>query len=82
MPGDADRLALAVGISPLNVAEGRVTGHPRNRVTLASFGRERLAVPPDETVTRAALSNGSRDAARMLTDALLTAFRTSDRGSF
>ncbi len=82
MPGDADRLALAVGISPLNVAEGRVTGHSRNRVTLASFGRERLAVPPDETVTRAALTNGSRDAARMLTDALLTVFRTSDRGSF
>ncbi|MCG2798013.1 MAG: DUF4062 domain-containing protein [Cellulomonas sp.] len=83
MPGDARQLALAVALSPLNsVTEGRVTGVPRSRAGGFSFGRERIAVPPDEVVSRAALSNGARDAARILTEALLTAYRGDDRGTF
>lgn len=76
MPGDARQLALVVGIGPLtSVTEGRVTGVPRNRASGFSFGRERIDVPPDEAVCRAAISNGARDAARSLTEALLTAAR-------
>ena len=77
MPGAAEHLALAVGVDPLSsVSEGKVTGVARNKVTLAGTGGGRLAVPPDEAVTRAALGHGSRDAARGLSEALLTAFRS------
>ncbi len=83
MPGDAQQLALAVGLSPLtSVTEGRVTGASRSRASGFTFGRERIAVPPDEAVTRAALSNGTRDAARTLAEAVLTAYRSNDRGGF
>lgn len=83
MPGDAGQLALAVGIGPLtSVTEGRVTGVSRSRASGFSFGRERIAVPPDEAVSRAAFSNGARDAARTLAEALLTAYRSNDRGGF
>jgi len=80
MPGDSQHLALAVGIDPLaSVSEGRITGVSRSGMTMAGTGRDRLVVPPDEVVTRAAIGHGSRDAARGLTDALLTALR-SDGG--
>ncbi|MCA0144263.1 DUF4062 domain-containing protein [Blastococcus sp. LR1] len=83
MPGDAQQLALAVGVDPLtSVTEGRVTGMSRSRASGFSLGRERLAVPPDEAVTRAALSNGARDAARTLTEALLTAYRSNNRAGY
>jgi hypothetical protein len=81
MPGDPQHLALAVGIDPLTgVSEGKVTGVPRSRMTMAGTGRDRLAVSPDEAVTRAAVGAGARDAARGLTDALLTALRSGGGG--
>ena len=81
MPGDARDLALAVGMGALtSVTEGRVTGVSRSRASGFSFGRERIAVPPDEAVSRAALSNGALDAARTLAEALVTAYRSDYRG--
>lgn len=83
MPGGAPQLALAVGVGPLDgVTEGRVTGASRNRASGFSFGRDALVVPPDEAVTRAALSNGARDAAQGLTEALLTTYRSNDHKRF
>ena len=64
MSGDAQQLAMAVGIGQLTgITEGRITGVPRTRASGFPFGRDRIAVPPDEAVSRAALSNGARDAA-------------------
>ncbi len=83
MDGDPQLLALAVGIDPLSgVSEGTVTGVARSRVTMAGTGRDRLAVYPDEAVTRPAVGSGSRDAARGLTDALLTALRSTGGGGW
>lgn len=83
MPGDVPHLALAVGIDPMSmISEGKVTGVSRNSITMLGTGNDRLIVPPDEVVTRAAIGHGSRDAARGLADALLTALRSSRGGSW
>jgi len=83
MPGDARHLALAVGIDPLGmISEGKVTGVSRSSMRPLGSGNERLAVPPDEAVTRAAIGHGSRDAARGLSDALLTALRSRKGGGW
>lgn len=80
LPGDAQHLVLAVGLEPLGMlSEGRVTGVPRRRMSPIGSSTERLIVPPDEAVTRAAVGHGSREAASGLAAAVLTALR-SNRG--
>lgn len=82
-PVASEYVALAVGVDPANMlSEARITGVPRRRVTMAGLSRDRLTVPPDELVTQAAVGHGSRDAARSLAEALLTALRDSSGGGW
>lgn len=83
LPVDAPHVALAAGVAPLTtVTEGRVSGVPRTRASGFSLGRDHLTVPPDEAMSRAALSHGATDAARQLTEAVLAAYRTDQRSGF
>jgi hypothetical protein len=84
IPSQGDEVALAVGLAPLfGVGEG-----PQSRLgaggshSLGGLNRAALAVPPDEAASRNALSTAARDAAGILAEALLAAFRSGEASSY
>jgi len=73
----AERFAIAIGLGgSRTMAEGRVTGVARNRVSVGFGGEDPVRVEPDESVSAAAFDRGADQVTRDLITGLLEAFRS------
>lgn len=73
---ESRQVAIGIGVDPaIMLSTGRVAQLPRQSASMLSMSDRPLRIAPDELVTMAALDAGALEVGRLLSRALLEAFR-------